>query len=90
MVKRKRVEGNFKLSKGRTAQQNGTKLTTSDEDSKETDIEREKEENESKNTTKQQFSTQEIKPMRPKQLPMMDGNTDKLVEIESENNKDEQ
>jgi len=53
MVKRKRVEGNFKLSKGSTAQQNGTKLTTSDEDSQETDIEREKEENESKNTTKQ-------------------------------------
>ena len=28
--------------------------------------------------------------MRPKQLPMMDGNTDKLAEIESENNNDEQ
>jgi len=28
--------------------------------------------------------------MRPKQLPMMDGNTDKLAEIESENNKEEQ
>ena len=84
MVKCKRVEGNFKLSKGSTVQQNGTKLTTADEDSQETDIEREKEDNESKKTTKK------TKPMRPKQLPMMDGNTDKLAEIESENNKDEQ
>ena len=47
MVKCKRVEGNFKLSKGSTGQQNETKLTTSDEDSQETDIEREKEDNES-------------------------------------------
>lgn len=42
MVKHKRVESNFKPSKGSTAQQNGTKLTSCDEYSKETDIEKEK------------------------------------------------